>query len=391
MSTTTKSDVIRALLGNLESFLNEISYERSREIELIIAVIVARQHMFMLGPPGVAKSYILEELSRCVEGRCFKKLFSAMTELSEVLGPIDLKAFEQENELRFNYKDMLPDAHFFLADEVFKANSVLLNALLELLNERRFTNGSQRVNTALVSAFGASNELPQEGLEAFYDRFLVRTQVLPIQDPLMFAEYARGGHIAAKRRWENGEDGRTMPKLTLKMLEYAAEEASKVLVTPEFANHLSKLRQTFNLKHGDVQISDRRWGQAVQFAKASAWIAGREKLVRNDLFYLRDCLWDEPSQRGPIQNTIAQACDHSLADFQTTLNDIRAAIATARQASRYADAMKHQTAINELDKIMLAMLENDPSLGLYCRAAMQQLQSDRRQLKEHIETLVQRK
>jgi len=120
------------------------------------------------------------------------------------------------------------------------------------------------------------------------------------------------------------------------------------------------------------------------------WIAGRTSLVRNDLFYLRDCLWDEPSQRGPIQNTVAQACDHSLADFQTTLNDIRAAIATARQSSRYADAMKHQKSINELDGIMLGMLKRDESLAMYCRAAMQQVESDRRQLKEYIDQLSKR-
>ena len=47
-------------------------------------------------------------------------------------------------------------------DEVFKANSAILNALLTLLNEREFDNGTARLHTPLISVIGASNEAPTD-------------------------------------------------------------------------------------------------------------------------------------------------------------------------------------------------------------------------------------
>ncbi len=104
-------------------------------------------------------------------------------------------------------------------DEIFKANSAILNALLTLLNERLFDNGTERLPVPLLTLVrparrmacvahsrassvlttpsylhaaappprlhvdvprqvGASNELPEsEELDALYDRFLVRRNV----------------------------------------------------------------------------------------------------------------------------------------------------------------------------------------------------------------------
>ncbi len=69
----------------------------------------------------------------------------------------------------------LPTADVAFIDEIFKANSSVLNALLTLLNERAFDNGAGRVRVPLLCLVGASNELPEsEELDALYDRFLLR-------------------------------------------------------------------------------------------------------------------------------------------------------------------------------------------------------------------------
>lgn len=56
-------------------------------------------------------------------------------------------------------------------DEIFKANSAILNSLLTILNERRFDNGKSRQVIPLLAVVAASNELPEsEELDALYDR-----------------------------------------------------------------------------------------------------------------------------------------------------------------------------------------------------------------------------
>ncbi len=75
----------------------------------------------------------------------------------------------------------LPTAEVAFVDEIFKANSAILNALLTILNERLFDNGNQRLQAPLLCLVGASNELPEsEELDALYDRFLVRRTVAQV-------------------------------------------------------------------------------------------------------------------------------------------------------------------------------------------------------------------
>jgi MoxR-like ATPase len=79
----------------------------------------------------------------------------------------------------------LPTAEVAFVDEIFKANSAILNALLTLLNERLFDNGNQRLPVPLLCLVGASNELPEsEELDALYDRFLIRRTVAQVRAAL---------------------------------------------------------------------------------------------------------------------------------------------------------------------------------------------------------------
>jgi MoxR-like ATPase len=77
----------------------------------------------------------------------------------ELFGPLSISALEQDRYER-QTAGYLPQASIAFIDEVFKANSAILNALLTLLNERKFDNGAGRVDCPLISVIGATNEVP---------------------------------------------------------------------------------------------------------------------------------------------------------------------------------------------------------------------------------------
>jgi len=149
---------------------------KSEVIRLLLIAVVAREHLVLIGPPGTAKSALLRALAELLDARYFEYLLTRFTEPNEIFGPVDIAAFREGNYRR-RTEGMLPEAEVVFLDEVFKSNSAILNALLSLLNERRFTSGGRVIECPLISAFGASNEVPSdESLAALFDRFLLRVR-----------------------------------------------------------------------------------------------------------------------------------------------------------------------------------------------------------------------
>ncbi|HVW01584.1 MAG TPA: AAA family ATPase, partial [Planctomycetaceae bacterium] len=143
-------------------------------IDLLGVCLAARENLFILGPPGTAKSALVQDLARRLEGRVFDYLLTRFTEPNELFGPFDIRKL-REGELVTNTEGMLPEASFVFLDELLNANSAILNSLLLVLNERVFRRGRETRSLPTLMVVGASNHLPEdEALGALFDRFLLR-------------------------------------------------------------------------------------------------------------------------------------------------------------------------------------------------------------------------
>src|SRR3954470_4188555 len=150
---------------------------RDEVVDLIALAVVAGEHLFLLGPPGTAKSALIRQFATAVRGRYFEYLLTRFSEPNEVFGPIDLVRL-REGTVATVTTGMLPEAEFVFLDELFNANSAILNNMLSVLNERIYRRGAEVHELPMLSLFSASNHLPEdEDLRALFDRFLIRCHV----------------------------------------------------------------------------------------------------------------------------------------------------------------------------------------------------------------------
>src|SRR5271155_5296882 len=158
---------------------------RDEVVDLIALAVTAGEHLFLHGPPGTAKSALIRQFAVAVRGNYFEYLLTRFSEPNEVFGPIDLVRL-REGTVATVTTGMLPEAEFIFLDELFNANSAILNNLLTVLNERVYRRGAEVHRLPLLSLFSASNHLAEdEALGALFDRFLLRCRVEPLPREMM--------------------------------------------------------------------------------------------------------------------------------------------------------------------------------------------------------------
>lgn len=288
-------------LEEIKQSLNAKFYEREHEVEGILLALLARQHLLMIGPAGTAKSALSTELAKIIDGtNYFQWLLTPFSTPEEVFGPLSLKELEVGVYKR-NTRNKMPEADLVFLDEIFKANSAILNSLLTLINERLFYNGDAPVDTPLISVIGASNEYPEEGegLEALFDRFFLRYEISYIEDEQNFLSM-----LKSEGKMEE------LPSMGLKELYQLQELTDNVHVPDEVFETLVTIRQA--LFDEGIRPSDRRFKQALCVLKAKAVLHQRNHVQLGDLSILENALWETLDQKETVCNVIRRYTTHSV-------------------------------------------------------------------------------
>ena len=203
---------------DLTSLLKSSFVGKDELIELIATAAIAQEHVLIIGPPGTAKSELIKRFALLCStnggmagdsagGAYFEYLLTRFTEPNEIFGPVNIKAFQQGGGHRRITDGMLPKAEIAFLDEVFKANSAILNSLLTVLNERVFYNAGKAEMVPLICAIGASNEVPDDpSLSALYDRFLVRLWTDNVEEARFGELFTRGWQLERERIGSGNRD-----------------------------------------------------------------------------------------------------------------------------------------------------------------------------------------
>jgi len=339
---------------------------KSEAVRLMLIAAIAGEHMVLVGPPGTAKSALVRLFAKLVQARYFEYLLTRFTEPNELFGPIDIQRF-REGQYERRMEGMLPEAEIAFLDEVFKANSAILNSLLSVLNERIYTVGGKRHRVPLISAFGASNEVPNdEDLMAVFDRFLLRVHSDNLDSYHFHDLLLRGiDHEVSKI---SGAYDQLRPILSSDDLHSLHTGfAQRMRFAEEFLAAYKGL--VFQIRSEGVSLSDRRAIKLLKLFAASALLDGRATADPSDFFILRHT-WNNLDQAeildgivGPVLEAWYRehpearrfgAADVGMDSLIEEINRIRDLLTSDRPMSDI-QLFSHLKALNEIKAALQAI------------------------------------
>lgn len=297
--------------------LNVGLMEREHEIASVFLSAIAGESIFLIGKPGVAKSLLARKLkSAFKDAKSFEYLMNRFSTPDEIFGPVDIIKLKDESKYERKISGYLPDADVVFLDEIWKAGPSIQNALLTVVNEKIYRNGEETVKIPMKALLSASNELPAEGegLEALWDRFLVRLEVKSIAKRDLFDKM-----ITEDLTKSSGD----VPKeCQIDNEEYASwsEQINRVVVPHHVLEIINGIRAQIN-NYNKVQvekkedentliyISDRRWRKIVRLMRASAFLNGRNEVDLMDCYLIKDCIWNRMDQINLVADFVSKVIE----------------------------------------------------------------------------------
>lgn len=291
------------------------AYERNEVMALSLLSALAEESIFLLGLPGVGKSMMARKLKMAFENaRSFEYLMSRFSTPDEIFGPVSITKLREHDIYERITKGYLPESEIVFLDEIWKAGPAIQNSLLTVLNEKIYRNGDCDMHLPIRGIIAASNELPAEGegLEALWERFLLRYIVKPIEARENFNNLILGVKMVTK-------DDVVTP-FTQKECDELREKVSHCEMPQDIVNMMYDLREKMNafaktetddtskenINELKYYVSDRRWRKMAHVMKVSACINGRKSVDVSDFMLLVHMLWNSDDCYDNCRNAVAQ-------------------------------------------------------------------------------------
>lgn len=362
-------DKIKSILEGI----NKNAFERQEAIALSLLSALAGESIFMLGLPGVGKSMIARRLKLAFEeAKVFEYLMSRFSTPDEIFGPVSIAGLKEHDRYERVTQGYLPEAEVVFLDEIWKAGPAIQNSLLTVLNEKVFLNGNREMLLPVKAIIAASNELPAqgEGLEALWDRFLIRYIVEPIKQKDNFFKLLDG---------VKEESTPEIPSLTHEEYKQIIAGSRNVAVPEKILNLMFTLREKFaqaNLpppseedvnqpqdeerEENKFYISDRRWKKTVRVLKTSAYVNGRKEVNLSDMLLLGFMLWNEDSQIPEVNRMVGEAIVATL--FEDVMNGYRAGVTRRTEEDSQPFSPDGKNYVIECDDYPLKISKKDYNL-----------------------------
>lgn len=299
-------------IENLLQYLQQDIYEKETETALALLAALAGESILLLGPPGVAKSMVARRLKEAFKNaRSFEYLMSRFSTPDEIFGPVSIARLKESDKYERATEGFLPTADVVFLDEIWKAGPAIQNTLLTVMNEKLFRNGNKEIHLPLKLLVAASNELPAkgEGLEALWDRFMIRVMCGCIRNEDVFRNMlCQSANIATKPT-------QSAPSpITAKEYAQWQKEAQGIPLSSALLDAISHIRlllQKVEIEGSElarcIYVSDRRWVHIANLLRTSAYVQGREVADVADLLPMYHCLWNEPIEIEQVKQIVLQS------------------------------------------------------------------------------------
>lgn len=257
-------------------------------VDGLMLALLSDGHIIVEGPPGIAKTRAIKELSKCIEGKFHRIQFTPDLLPADITGTDIYRP--QDGSFTFQPGPLFH--HLLLADEINRAPAKVQSALLEAMGEKQITIGRKTYTLPqLFLVMATQNPLEQEGTyplpEAQLDRFMLHIKIdYPnAEDELKILHI---NHFEDLHKDEEKEH----PVITQEDLFEARKEVLNVSLSDELEKYVVNIvNATRNpiAYNGDLArwiscgVSPRATMALCRCARARAWLCDRDYVIPDDI------------------------------------------------------------------------------------------------------------